>query len=102
MLALFILIPVLFALNLGLLLSVTALYFGGRIKPRLGKNNLACFLGTALGIFIWTVLIKSIPIGEVSAHSMEGYDALLLSAFLLGSTPIAALPALMTYGPGKK
>jgi hypothetical protein len=33
---------------------------------------------------------------------MEGYPALLLKAFMIGLTPITALPALMAYGPGKK
>ena len=50
----------------------------------------------------WGVLVQSIQIGELSSRSMEGYDALLLSTFLLGLTPVAAFPALMTCGPGKK
>ena len=98
----FALIPVLMVLNFDFLLSITALNFVGRRKSRLGKNNLACFLGIALGIFIWGVLVQSIQIGELSSRSMEGYDALLLSTFLLGLTPVAALLALMTFGPGKK
>ena len=102
MFALFVLVPVLITLGWGLLLSVTAVYFIGRKKPRLGKNNLACFLGIALGTFIWIVLVTSIPVGETSAQSMEGFPAFLLCTFLLALTPVSALPALMLYGPGKK
>ena len=102
MLTLFALITVIFTISLGLILSVTALYFGGRKKPKLGKNNLACFLGILSGIFIWIVLIASIPIGGTSANNMDGFPAALLSIFLIGATPIAALPALMLFGPGKQ
>ena len=102
MLALFVLMPVLFVLGLGLLLSVSGLYFLGRRKSRLGRNDLACFMVIVLGIFIWIVLISSIPIGGTSANNMDGFPAVLLCIFLVGATPIAALPALMLYGPGKK
>ena len=102
MLALFVLIPVLFVLGLGLLLSVSGLYFVGRRKSRLGRNDLACCLGIALGVFVWVVLITSIPIGGTSANNMDGFPAVLLCIFLVGATPMAALPALMLYGPGKK
>ena len=102
MLALFLLIPILIALNLGLLLSVTLLYFVGRQKPKLGKSKLACFLGITFGVFIWIILIGAIPIGGTSANNMDGFPVLLLKIFLFALTPIAALPALMTYGPGKK
>ena len=102
MLALFVLIPVLFVLGLGLLLSVSGLYFLGRRKSRLGRNDLACFLGIALCVSIWVVLITSIPIGGTSANNMDGFPAVLLCIFLIGATPMAALPALMLYGPGKK
>ena len=102
MLALFVLIPVLFVLGLGLLLSVSGLYFVGRRKSRLGRNDLACFLGIALGVFIWVVIITSIPIGGTSANNMDGFPAVLLGILLVGATPMAALPALMLYGPGKK
>ena len=102
MLALFVLIPVLFVLGLGLLLSVPGLYFVGRRKSRLGRNDLAFFLGIALGVFIWVVLITSIPIGGTSANNMDGFPAVLLGILLVGATPMAALPALMLYGPGKK
>ena len=102
MLALFILIPALFIFCIGLLLSVASLYFAGRKKPRLGNNNLACFLGIVFGVFFWVVLISSIPIGGTSANNMDGIPAALLCLFLIGMTPIAALPALMLYGAGKK
>lgn len=102
MFALFLLIPVLIALNVGFLLSVTALYCIGRQKPKLGKNTLACFLGIAIGISTWIVLIALIPIGGTSANDMDGFPALLLSTFLIGLTPVASLPALILYGPGNK
>ena len=102
MLALFVLIPVLFVLGLGLLLSVSGLYFVGRRKSRLGRNDLACFLGIALGVFIWVVIITSISIGGTSANNMDGFPEVLLRILLVGATPMAALPALMLYGPGKK
>ena len=102
MFALFVLIPVLFALGLGLLLSVTALNSIGRKKPKLGKNNLCCFLGICFGVCVWMLLIGLVHVGGTSANNMDGFPAFLLQTFLLGLTPLAALPALMTYGPGKK
>ena len=102
MFALFVLIPLLFALGLGLLLSVTALYFIGRKKPKFGKNDQDCFLGICIGICVWMLLIGLVPVGGISANNMDGFPALLPQTFMLGLTPAAALPALMAYGPGKK
>ena len=102
MFALFLLIPVLLALNLGLLLSAASLYFIGRRKPKLGRNDLGCFLGICFGVCVWMMLVGSIPVGETSANDMDGFPALLLKIFLYTLTPVATLPALMTYGPGKK
>ena len=62
----------------------------------------ACFLGIALGVFIWIVLIASIPIGGTSANNMDGFPTVLLCIFLIGTTPIAALATLILYGSGKK
>ena len=102
MLGIIILTPVLIAFGLGILVSVVALYFIGRIEPRRVKNGLACFLGIILGVCVWLVLVSLIPVGEVSARSFEGYPALLRSSFLVGLTPVAACPAIFLYGPGKK
>ena len=102
MFALFLLIPVLLVLNLGLLLSAASLYFVGRKKPKLGKNNLGCFLGICFGVCVWMMLVGSIPVGGTSANDMDGFPALLLKIFLYTLTPVATLPALITYGPGKK
>ena len=102
MFALFLLFPVLLALGLGLLLSVSSLNFVGRKKSKYGKNNLGCFLGICFGVCVWMILIGSIPVGGTSANDMDGFPALLLKIFLVALTPVAALPALMTYGPGKK
>ena len=101
MLALFVLIPVLYTLGLGLLVSVTALYFVGRKKPKIGKNNLGCFLGICFGVCAWILLIELVHVEGISANNMEGFPAVILKVFLFALTPIAALPALMTYGPGK-
>ena len=102
MFALFLLIPVLLALNLGLLLSAISLYFIGRRKPKVGKNNLGCFLGICFGVCVWMMLIGLVHVGGTSANDMDGFPALLLKIFLFSLTPVAALPALMTYGPGTK
>ena len=102
MFALFLLIPVLLVLNLGLLLSAISLYFIGRRKPKLGKNNLGCFLGICFGVCVWMMLIGLVHVGGTSANDMDGFSALLLKIFLFSLTPIATLPALMTYGPGTK
>ena len=102
MVALFLLVPALFFFALGLIFSVAGLNLVRRRKSRLGRNDLACFMVIVLGIFIWIVLISSIPIGGTSANNMDGFPAVLLCIFLVGATPIAALPALMLYGPGKK
>ena len=102
MFALFLLIPVLLVLNLGLLLSAASLYFLGRRKPKLGKNNFRCFLGICFGVCVWRLLVGLVNVGGTSANDMDGFPALLLKIFLIALTPVAALPALMTYGPGKR
>ena len=102
MFALFAVIPLLFALGLGLLISVNALYFIGRRKPKLGKNDEGCFLGICFGVCAWMMLIGLVHVGGTSANDMDGFPALLLKIFLIALTPVSALPALMTYGPGKK
>lgn len=102
MLALFLLIPVVFALSSGLLLSAAALYFIGRRKPKLGKNNLACFLAICFGVCVWMMLIGLVHVGGISANDMDRFPALLLKIFLFALTPVATIPALMTYGPGTK
>ena len=102
MLALFVLIPIFSVLSFALLLSAVGLYFIGRRKPKPGKNNLGCFLGICFGVCVWMMLVGSIPVGGTSANDMDGFPALLLKTFLIALTPVAALPALMTYGPGKK
>ena len=102
MLGLFVLIPVVWAFGLGLLISVALVNFLGRKKSKLGKNNLGCFLGICFGVCVWMMLVGSIPVGGTSANDMDGFPALLLKIFLYTMTPVATLPALMTYGPGKK
>ena len=102
MLAIFLLSPLLVVIQIGLALSILALWFFAQKEPWFGKNKLACFLGICLGAFIWVLLTAFVPVGSVGANNMEGYPALLLKALILGMTPVSALPALMAYGPGKK
>ena len=102
MLALFFLVLALYSFGLGLLLSVAGLYFLGRKKSRIGRNDLGCFLLIIIGIFSWIIFIASIPMSGASANNMDGLLGVLLCLFLAGATPIAALPALVLYGPGKK
>ena len=72
------------------------------LAETVGKNNLGCFLGICFGVCVWMMFVGSIPVGGTSANDMDGFPALLLKIFLYTMTPVATLPALMTYGPGKK
>jgi hypothetical protein len=89
-----ILISLLYAAASGLTLSVATLYLTGRKKARLGKNNAACLVGAFIGVLIWVVFVHSI--------FSNSTNLIHLALFLAGATPIAALPALIFYGPGKK
>ena len=102
MLGLFALIPIFITFSLGLLISAVGLNFIGRRKPKLGRNDLGCFLGICLGVWCWMLLIGFVYVGGTSAINMDGFPSLLLKTFLIALTPVASLPALMTYGPGKK
>ena len=108
----FFLIFFLVSIGAGILLSATTLYFQKDMKARLGRNDLFCFLGISLGVFIWTVLLniywtnfqRAAPFGDVGMYPLEAKPLFLifLYMFLIGLTPITALPALMLYGPGRK
>ena len=87
---------ILFTFSLGLGFSVTVLLTAGRKKARLGKDNTSCFVGILLGVYLWVVLITSFLPQSTSLFLT------LLGIFMIGATPIAALPALIFYGPGKK
>ena len=87
---------ILFTVSLGLGFSITVLLIAGRKKPRLGKDNASCFVGILLGVCFWVVLIASFLPQSTSLFLT------LLGLFMIGATPIAALPALIFYGPGKK
>ena len=102
MFGLFAIIPVVWVFSLGLLISVALVNFLGRKKSKLGKNNLGCFLGICFGVCVWMMLVGSIPVGGTSANDTDGLPALLQKIFLYTLPPVATLPALMTYGPGKK
>jgi hypothetical protein len=94
--------PLILTFWTGIGLSILAVWFFGRKKPWFGKNSLACYLGIGLYALLWILLIGSIHVGPVGSNTLEGYPALLLKAFMLGLTPVTALPALMAYGPEKK
>ena len=87
---------ILFTVSLGLGFSITVLLIAGRKKARLGKDNAPCFVGILLGVYLWVVLIASFLPQSTSLFLT------LLGLFMIGATPIAALPALIFYGPGKK
>ena len=87
---------ILFTVSLGLGFSITVLLIAGRKKARLSKNNASCFVGILLGVYLWVVLIASFLPQSTSLFLT------LLGLFMVGATPIAALPALILYGAGKK
>jgi len=93
---LIIIVIILFTFSLGLGFSVTVLLTVGRKNARLGKDNTSCFVGILLGVYLWVVLITSFLPQSTSLFLT------LLGIFMIGATPIAALPALIFYGPGKK
>ena len=87
---------ILFTFSLGLGFSVSMLLTAGRKKARLGKDNASCFVGILLGVYLWVVLITSFLPQSTSLFLT------LLGIFMIGATPIAALPALICYAPGKQ
>ena len=87
---------ILFTFSLGLGFSVSVLLSAGRKKARLGKDNASCFVGILLGVYLWVVLIASFLPQTTSLFLT------LLGLFMVGATPIAVLPALIFYVPGKK
>lgn len=91
----------LYSLCSGFAFSLVFLYLGARMRPIIGKNNLICFLGIGLFVFLWIALILPLFNISVSANNLEDFPRLLLFLFLLGFTPSAALPSLILYGPGK-
>ena len=85
----------------GFAFSLVALCLGARMKPVIGKNDLICFLGIGLFVFLWIVLVLPLFSISVSANNLEDFPRLLLFLFLLGFTPSVALPSLILCGPGK-
>ena len=85
----------------GFAFSLVALCLGARMKPVIGKNDLICFLGIGLFVFLWIVLVLPLFSTSVSANNLEDFPRLLLFLFLLGFTPSAAFPSLILCGPGK-
>ena len=91
----FILIPVV----LGLSISVIAVYFAWRHGPIREADKLSCALGTALGVLLWITFVQPWLSHGFYNHST---DSFLLGLFFIGSTPIAAAPALLLYVPGRR
>ncbi len=63
-------------------------------------NIIICLLGIALGVFLWISLF--LPLLKGVSIWQEGIAQFLLYFSLVGATPIAAFPAILLYGPGKK
>ena len=103
MFSLIIVPPMLIAFLGGFCLSVLSIYLGWRIGPKRTKNNVICFLGIALGVFLWIALfLPLLTTVNVSAADLSDYPKLLLYLSLVGATPSAAFPAIALFGPGKK
>ena len=98
----FILPPLLFALCTGFSCSVFALYIGWSFGPIVNQNNVICFLGIALGVSLWIVMLLPLFEVSISANNLEDLERFLLYLVLFGATPLAAFPALFLFGPGKK
>ena len=99
----FMLPPLLFALCSGFWCSVFALYIGWTLGPKLNQNNEICFLGIALGVFLWiSLFLPLLNEQNCSANNCSDYPKLLMYMSLVGATPLAAFPAILLYGPGKK
>ena len=101
MLIIFVVPLMFYCLCSGFAFSLVALYLGGRMKPVIGKNNLICLFGISLCIFLWIALILPFFSISVSTNNLDDFPKLLLFLFILGFTPVAALPSLILYGPGK-
>ena len=95
--------PMLMAFFGGFWFSVLVIYLGWRIGPKRNKNNVFCFLGIALGVFLWIALfLPLLHTVNVSANDVSNYPKLLLYLSLVGATPSAAFPAIVLFGPGQK
>ena len=95
--------PMLVAFFIGFWLSLFAIYLGWRMGPKRDENHVICFLGIALGVFLWVVLfLPLLNTVNVSANDLSDYPKLLLYLSLVGATPSAAFPAIILFGPGKK
>ena len=98
----FILPPLLFALCTGFSCSAFALYIGWSFGPIVNQNNVICFLGIALGVSLWIVMLLPLFEVSISANNLDDLERFLLYLVLFGATPLAAFPALFLFGPGKK
>ena len=55
----------------GFAFSLVALCLGARMKPVIGKNDLICYLGIGLFVFLWIVLVLPLFSTSVSANNLE-------------------------------
>ena len=103
MLALIFIPLILGAFGSGVVISLCSLYLGWRMGPRLSKNNLICFLGAGLGVFLWVKLLLPFTDTSLTANNLDELPIFLLSLVIIGATPLAAFPAILFYGgSGKK
>ena len=90
----------------GLLFSMLGLSWAWRMAPICNSplgvtaNKIVCFLGIVLGVFLWISLV--LPLLNGVNIWQDGIPLLLLYLSLVSATPIAAFPAILLYGPGKR
>lgn len=89
----------------GLLLSVLVLSWAWRMAPVCNSpfgvtaNTIVCFLGIVLGVFLWISVFLPWLKG---VSEWDWIPLLLLDLSLIGATPVAAFPAILLYGAGRK
>ena len=89
----------------GLLLSVLVLSMAWRMAPVCNSpfgvtaNAIVCFLGIVLGVFLWISVFLPWLKG---VSEWDWILLILLDLSLIGATPLAAFPAILLYGAGRK
>ena len=69
---------------------------------KISNNNLVCFLGAALGVFLWVTLLLPFAAISVGGNNLDQLPRSLISVMLVGATPFAAFPAILFYGGSSK
>ena len=89
----------------GLFLSVLVLSWAWRMAPVCNSpfgvtaNAIVCFLGIVLGVFLWISVFLPWLKG---VSEWDWILLILLDLSLIGATPLAAFPAILLYGAGRK